>query len=788
MITWPRRTSQQWLPLWNPLDQTGMPLLGETTTAVLYPVRYLIFALPLPTDVALSWYVVLHLILASFTSRWAALRSGASPWAASLAGVIYPLAGCVFFLYTNPPYLVGAAWLPLVLAALISREKMTATNRCLIAAPSMAMMILGGDPQTALHAMLVAAAVFVFRLRRPDAVGSRRATAISLLTIPLVAALLTAPQLAASLSWSSQSDRVLSQDSQPWDQPPASGTLRDKAFQFSLPPWHAASLLTPNALGRLFPVYQRISVIIPGDGRMWTPSIYLGLLAALAITGRCLRREFDVWMSIACVALLLCLGHFGIVWLLQQIPGVLAGSDSAIGGPYWFLYRLLPGYDSFRYPAKWLPVFALAVTMTTSLWIDSAKWRNAKTACVIVAVLLLAVVATISILCWQADSAMSIADVFWGPLDVNGAVRNLWWSAGHSLIALVAVGLGLRLLCGRRSPSSYALLIVIVALDLGLSNHQWLARVSRSAERAQVERQRQETPPRASRWLRMQSGSGWPSRWQDVSDRGRSLDVAASERLAWFGRWHLADRQAVLNNMTSIRSQQMAMFWQACKRVNQGKANDQQARFWQSIRRWLCVDGVLMTRSRAHEGIDANLVQVTRTTEKSGFSQFRFHADWLVQEAQDLDAFADFIQAVDRTGGDPLPMVRSSNQARTQNRSPQNAVYRLTPIGHDEVKIECDKPGLLSRPVLQDGHWIAEIRSADSQQWRSTRVQRVSFLKQGIMLSPGRWHVRFRYRPWWLPWSLLIAVAAWSAVGWICWLHHLPMQKRPKTRSRMSSV
>ena len=108
------RTSQSWLPLWNPLDATGMPLLGETTTAVLYPPRQWIFALPVSTDIAMSIYVVLHLILASCCATLAARWAGASRQAARIAGVIYPLSGSVLFLYTNPPFLVGASWLMLM--------------------------------------------------------------------------------------------------------------------------------------------------------------------------------------------------------------------------------------------------------------------------------------------------------------------------------------------------------------------------------------------------------------------------------------------------------------------------------------------------------------------------------------------------------------------------------------------------------------------------------------------------------------------------------------------------
>ncbi len=786
------RTSQQWLPLWNPLDQTGMPLIGETTTAVLYPVRYLVFALPLPTDVLLSWYLVLHLIIASLTSRWAALRSGASPLAATLAGVIYPLSGGVFFLYTNPPFLVGAAWLPLVLGVLISREKITATKRCLIAGPSMAMMILGGDPQTALHAMLVAAAVYAVRFLRSDAEGTGRATAISLIGVPLMAACLTAPQLAASLSWSGQSARVHFEQEQAWYLPPATGSHRSNAFQFSLPPWQAASLLTPNAWGRLFPVYQRISVMIPGDGRMWTPTIYLGLLAALAMTCRLLRREFDVWIAMAIGAFLLCLGHFGIVWLVQQIPHLASNVDSAIGGPYWMLYHFVPGYDSFRYPAKWLPVFSLAAAITSALWVDAINWYDVKRAIVMLTTLLLVGVAAFAILSWQGGNLPSYADPFWGPLDVAGAARELLGSILHSLIAIAAAVVVLRLLCQRKSPLLLIVLTLIAAIDLGYSNHQWLARVSRSELRGVLESERQNPVPNASLWIRARSGSGWPANWRRENDGDRLLEVAASEQIAWFGRWHLFDRQAVLNNMTSIRSHPMAIFWQACEEFTSGKNRNQTAQFWQSVHRWLGIDGVLTSRGEATRVGDADLVDVTYETKAN--ERMCFHTTWSVSPKRDLQTFVEFLQAVHQSDGNPPPIIHLKNEQLIPDTWQQSPEYEITSSGENELTVQTNALGVLTRPVFQDGHWIAETRPAGSQQsvdWRSTRVYPISFLKQGILLTPGQWQVRFRYQPWWLPWSLMIALASWATLGWFLLRSvdgYFPIQNRPKTRSRMSSV
>ena len=136
---------------------------------------------------------------------------------------------------------------------------------------------------------------------------------------------------------------------------------------------------------------------------MWTPTIYTGVLGALALLTyliRLRRDGIDAWWMIAILGLLLSFGHFGFAWLVQQIPGALNGVDSAIGGPYWILHQWLPGYDSFRYPTKWLPVFALATSILVTKCVDEitltpARYAGARfafTAVVIAAVIGLAAV------------------------------------------------------------------------------------------------------------------------------------------------------------------------------------------------------------------------------------------------------------------------------------------------------------------------------------------------------------------------------------------------------------
>ncbi len=366
------RCSEQWLPLWNPLDQTGIALAGETTTAVFYPLRYVLFTLPISSEVAISWYVVLHLILASLTARLAAR------WAGIRSILLRRLrASCTrcrvascFCTQTHRTWSArpGCHWL----SARCSRSHpLTTPTRIIVAGMAMSMMILGGDPQTAAHAMIVASLVWAVQLLQGQAACCRVCVCLSphrcwRPLLPRPSWLHRFPGVAKA----SASERPTRSA---WTDPPIVGGRRYEAYQYSLAPWHTLELATPNAFGTLLPINARISRLFPGDGRTWTPSIYMGTLVLLVIVLRLsrLRSEgIDAWLAIAAASLWLAMGHFGVVWLIQTTTHALPNVDSAIGGPYWWLYQFVPGYDSFRYPAKWLTLFSLGAAIITAQVIE----------------------------------------------------------------------------------------------------------------------------------------------------------------------------------------------------------------------------------------------------------------------------------------------------------------------------------------------------------------------------------------------------------------------------------
>uniref|UniRef100_UPI0035683CB5 hypothetical protein n=1 Tax=Novipirellula sp. TaxID=2795430 RepID=UPI0035683CB5 len=681
------RTRGEWLPLWNPLDQTGMPLVGETTTAVFYPVRWILFLLPIKTDAAVGWYVVIHLILSAITTRYAARRSGASEITATMAGLSYSLSGCVLVLYTNPPFLVGAAWLPLLMSTLIQRRQIPQTQRVLIAGVVMAMMILAGDPQTVANVVIVAVVVACgrwgmsmitprsyTRTRRRTVkkesvmiaeqstpennvmIAERSATITAVVVSCLLASLLALPQLAASVSWSVQSDRVLRDVDTDWLSPPLPHSRRGQAYQFSVAPWHLAECITPNAFGSLLPQYRRLSSLIPGDGRIWTPSVYMGLLVAIALlstlftTGfgivrrrNALKRNGDVilWLAITIAATLVCFGHFGAVWLIQNATGTLSQTDSGAGGLYWLLYHVVPGYDSLRYPAKWLPIAAFAASMVTAKWLEQLPRYASSTRCSVVTLAGILVIALVIVIAMQwipnggiGNPGQLPSDPFWGPLDIAGGLREVAWSIVHSIIVLGCLGWGLTRFFGNRLSRVHTAryLLVIVAIDITVFAAGNIARVS--ANRDAIRSIPMPVAAAKTLTLRTRTGKGWPRDWRESRDEDRLTEVEWSSEIAWFGRWHLADRGHVLNNMTSIGSQTMAMFWKSTAEVTRSMSADERAEFWAAVSRWLGIGQTLNATEGSRPVSDWKLVE-THISQAPAHPKLQVHFAWSKRDVRE---------------------------------------------------------------------------------------------------------------------------------------------------------
>ncbi|WP_182870734.1 hypothetical protein [Stieleria mannarensis] len=752
------RTAAEWLPFWNPLDHTGLPLIGETSTAVLYPVRYAVYSLPLSNEWLMNLYLVVHLMLASAGAAWLARTIGCRPLGAVVAAIVYPMSGSVFALLSNPPFLVGAAWIPFALGGCLSAAPIR--RRIVIATTALSMMVLGGDPQSALHGVITVGAIALLSARGQLKQAKRRGRSwvdselFGTFIVGLVACVLavgiSSIQIAASLDWSRQSVRA-----------PDAGP-RGEIYDFSLAPWHAIEVISPRPFGDLFPVHRRIANLIPGEGRMWTPSIYAGLVVGFALLCRLVRpREYvaEPWFAVAVVSLCICFGHFGAVWFLQQIPGVLPHSDSAIGGPFWFLCHLVPGYRSFRYPVKWLPIFAIAGSMVAAQWVATERDKTeGRVAIALLLIFLIAVVvAHVAIGHWArwypiAPNEMPV-DEYWGRLDVTGGLvlvrRSCLWTVAI-LLPLVALRRFATTIRERLGGASLAIAwAVLIAIDSAAAASTLLPTVNIERER-QLAHQASPPPIPKTRVLRTQLGM-WPRRWRQSHSEDRALEVAASERMAWFGRWHLVHRQAVFNSMVSIKSRSYREFWSACNHHLANLDVQQRRVFWQAIRQWLAIGAVSHVdgqSSMAAAGMTLVAVDRKRTEP---VHQLRVFTQWSPEKPlRELIGEIGRMDENDRTGqnrrpdGLPLPHVAFEQPSTEPARS-----ATVDRASDGAIIVECNSTCLLERCVFQDGNWTARLTPPDGGPSRSQPVFRSSHLNQAVAIPAGKWSVTFEYRPWW---------------------------------------
>ncbi len=264
------------------------------------------------------------------------------------------------------------------------------------------------------------------------------------------------------------------------------GTHHQHAYHFSVGPWRLAEYLWPNASGRQFPVHHRwIEVIRGEEGRVWVPSLYMGLfpiLLALAALRLRKAQAQQTWLSwLAILSVVASFGGYGLGWLVHAIQ-IAAGRDPAgpwlvgspFGGLYWLLTVLLPGYISFRYPAKLLVIAALALSMLAVRGWDRA-WAKPSPRMRRGLLCLggLSLVGTLGVLAmcpfrerWLGHVP---SNVLFGPLDKTGACLDLLFAF---LQTAVLCGAGWWLLrCTQRGARwTQAAALVLVAVDLAVAN------------------------------------------------------------------------------------------------------------------------------------------------------------------------------------------------------------------------------------------------------------------------------------------------------------------------------
>jgi hypothetical protein len=385
---------------------------------------------------------------------------------------------------------------------------------------------------------------------------------------------------------------------------------------------------------------------------------------------------------------------------------------------------------------------------------------------------------SISILFNDGVGELMIRDEFWGPLRVEGYLQRITLSLIHSTIVVaILVWCLQREKRGRLSQTGVlAALVLLSAIETSLSARSMLMRIPRATELALVDRYESIDSSKQGRWMRTQSGGGWPRVWSETSNHERPVEVEASGRASLFGRWHLTQGLPVLNNMVSIQSREMDLFWDAAQSLTAGLTNEEQVEFWTSMRRWLGIRGILHTSGSGREIAigQRRYEMVNRVTRVASNSPgaIRAHWAWTVTEKTppDLAGITTRLAAIAKgVEGPSIQLRRERNDQLASHRvtaEEGRCTIRTTRQTAESAtfEVELSAPALLTRPIFQDGNWSASVESNSSEAARTTEVYQVDFLTQGVILPAGKHRLHFRYRPWWLSGSLVLATIAWLGV------------------------
>ena len=341
----------QWLsghlPFWDDSICCGTPLLENINAGVLYPPRLICWLLPLKTGYHLFLFV--HVWLA-FLGMMALLKKGFHvSWFGALAGaMVYGASGYARGMWDTHNFM-ALPWIPLGLLALLqTRQPGKVITGALLTAICWAMMILGGDFQSAAFWIVCAGLLAL--------VFKERARLIPTLFLAiLVGLLLTAPQWLTT-AWTSV------------DSYRAHGMDLKEAVERSFHPLRLLELFLPYAFGnRDLWFGDKLFGVGAAKPTPWIASLSIGLLSLLAImlSIRKIKKRALQWaLLLVLLSTMLSFGRF--------LPGYSA----------WIQ---LPGINLFRYPEKYLLWTTLGLSVLAGfgfqtlycLWINH-RMRTAR--------------------------------------------------------------------------------------------------------------------------------------------------------------------------------------------------------------------------------------------------------------------------------------------------------------------------------------------------------------------------------------------------------------------------
>jgi hypothetical protein len=339
-------------PFWNPYTFAGMPFFAAIHTGVFYPTNLLLSLLPLPMDQ--FWYVlelsiILHVFIAGMTMFLFCNYRGLSHLSSLFAAISFMLCGFFVVHIIHSLILYILAWLPLIMLFFLRGIEKKHPADFIYAAIVLGISIFAGHPQITFYEFLFLVAFSAYCLFGVS--KNRISHGILFLAAFVIAVGIAMIVLLPSMELSRQSARVN------WTfQMASEGSMSFRQLLTFFIPKLFGGTTSDN------PWRQELSFWLKdayhsGYWTFWETTFYTGLPAFIFGLVQFINVRRSVY------------ARFCLVWCVFSLFVAL--------GNHFPLYRLLfsyvPGFGTFRIPARILFTWNLLLPLLASHTMDELK-------------------------------------------------------------------------------------------------------------------------------------------------------------------------------------------------------------------------------------------------------------------------------------------------------------------------------------------------------------------------------------------------------------------------------
>lgn len=412
------------IPLWDPHEWGGQPLIGQLQPGLQYPPNWLLFLMPLPDGymslTAMHWYFVLIHYLGALFCFFLCRDLKLSFAASILAGGAFALGG--FFGATDwPQILNGAIWAPLVILFLLrSMRGERPLASAALAGTFNGIAFLSGHHQMPFYILLSAAGLWIYDLAAsPSTVRGQRFRAAAIFGVFLV--LVSGLQTLPALEYGRVAERWI-------------GSVQDPVTWRQKVPYtvHAQSSIGPGSLAGIVLAGMNVTDTFMG--------IVVFSLALFAVASRWADRTVRIFAALALAGLLYAMG-----------------SSNPFHG---ILYGLVPLVEKARVTLRVLVIFNLGIAVLSAYGLDAFRDAAARESSAWAGRLIRALLA-FALLIWVVLLGFSMVRV--------QPAQNYNWIGMTALIALLlAAALQALRMEQISQKTAAAIVVLLMLLDIGM--------------------------------------------------------------------------------------------------------------------------------------------------------------------------------------------------------------------------------------------------------------------------------------------------------------------------------